>query len=239
MAIRLGALRRPGLVAGLLAGLVVLGIRKWKVPAAVRGIMPVVVIPLLSTLIVGILMFVVLGPPLAALTTGLTNWLTGRSGATKIILGIILGLMMAFDMGGPINKTAYSFAALGLTSAPPDAPTNSAPFLIMAAVMLAGYGLWQIFRWGGHQHQALIGDLLLLVPNGALVSCAWMVSRHQDLGRRTCRAWRLLTVALCLYMLGDVLQLVYEVLLHRRAYPTWADAAYLSFYLVAGGGGAA
>ena len=115
-----------------------LGIRKWKVPAAVRGIMPVVVIPLLSTLIVGILMFVVLGPPLAALTTGLTNWLNGLSGANKIILGIILGLMMAFDMGGPINKTAYSFAALGLTSAPPDAPTNSAPFLIMAAVMAAG-----------------------------------------------------------------------------------------------------
>ncbi|HEY4702072.1 MAG TPA: GGDEF domain-containing protein [Streptosporangiaceae bacterium] len=111
-----------------------------------------------------------------------------------------------------------------------------APILIMAAVMMAGYGLWQIFRWGGHQHQALIGDLLLLVPNGAVVGCAWMVSRHQDLGRRTCRAWRLLTVALCLYMLGDVLQLVYEVLLHRRPYPTWADAAYLSLYVVAFGG---
>jgi diguanylate cyclase (GGDEF)-like protein len=111
-----------------------------------------------------------------------------------------------------------------------------APILIMAAVMMAGYGLWQIFRWGGPQHQALIGDLALLVPNGALVSCAWLVSRHRDLGRRTCRAWRLLTVALCLYMLGDVLQLVYEVLLHRRAYPTWADAAYLSLYVVAFGG---
>ena len=111
-----------------------------------------------------------------------------------------------------------------------------APILIMAAVMMAGYGLWQIFRWGGHQHQALIGDLLLLIPNGAVVGCAWMVSRHQDLGRRTCRAWRLLTVALCLYMLGDVLQLVYEVLLHRRPYPTWADAAYLSLYVVAFGG---
>jgi PTS system fructose-specific IIC component len=127
-----------GLVAGLLAGLVVLAIRKVKVPPAVRGIMPVVVIPLLSTLVVGILMFVVLGPPLAALTSGLTNWLNGLSGANKILLGIILGLMMAFDMGGPINKTAYSFAALGLTGAPPDAPANSTPFLIMAAVMAAG-----------------------------------------------------------------------------------------------------
>jgi diguanylate cyclase (GGDEF)-like protein len=111
-----------------------------------------------------------------------------------------------------------------------------APVLIMAAVMLVAYGLWQIFRWGGHQHQALIGDLSQLVPNGALVAWAWMVSRRRDLGRRTCRAWRVLTVAVCLYMLGDVLQLVYEVVLHKRAYPTWADAAYLSFYVVAVGG---
>jgi diguanylate cyclase (GGDEF)-like protein len=105
--------------------------------------------------------------------------------------------------------------------------------LIMAAVLLVSYGLWQIFRWGGHQHQALIGDLALLVPNGVLVTWAWRVSRRQDLGRRTCRAWRLFLVALCLYMLGDVLQLIYEVVLHKRAYPTWADAAYLSFYVVA------
>jgi PTS system fructose-specific IIC component len=127
-----------GLIAGLLAGAVVLGIRKIKVPRSVAGIMPVVVIPLVSTLIIGILMFVVLGPPLAALSAGLTNWLNGLSGANKILLGIVLGLMMAFDMGGPINKTAYSFAALGLTSAPPDAPADSATFLIMAAVMAAG-----------------------------------------------------------------------------------------------------
>jgi PTS system fructose-specific IIC component len=127
-----------GLVAGLLAGAVVLGIRRVKVPKSVRGIMPVVVIPLLSTLVVGILMFVVLGPPLTALSAGLTNWLNGLSGANRIFLGIILGLMMAFDMGGPINKTAYSFAALGLTSAAPDAPANAAAFQIMAAVMAAG-----------------------------------------------------------------------------------------------------
>ncbi len=121
-----------GLVAGLLAGAIVLAIRKVKVPRAVAGIMPVVVIPLLSTLVIGILMFVVLGPPLAALTTGLNNWLNGLSGANKVVLGIILGLMMAFDMGGPINKTAYSFAALGLASG------TQASFEIMAAVMAAG-----------------------------------------------------------------------------------------------------
>ncbi|NMH97719.1 PTS fructose transporter subunit IIC [Pseudonocardia acidicola] len=121
-----------GLAAGLLAGAVVMLIKRWKVPRAVAGIMPVVVIPLISTFIVGVLMFVVLGPPLGALTTGLTNWLNGLSGANKILLGILLGLMMAFDMGGPINKTAYAFAVTGLTIA---TTTN---LEIMAAVMAAG-----------------------------------------------------------------------------------------------------
>jgi fructose PTS system EIIBC or EIIC component len=77
-------------------------------------------------------MFVVLGPPLAAMAAGLTNWLNGLSAANRVLLGILLGLMMGFDMGGPINKTAYSFAALGLAAATP------ASFEIMAAVMAAG-----------------------------------------------------------------------------------------------------
>lgn len=110
---------------------------------------------------------------------------------------------------------------------------TGATTLIAAAAMLLVYGLWQIFRWGGHAHQALIGDLAYVPVNGAAIVCAWRVSQRKDLGRRTCRTWRLLSVALGLYLLGDLLQLVYEVVLHRRAYPTWADAAYLSFYVVA------
>ncbi len=110
---------------------------------------------------------------------------------------------------------------------------TGATTLIAAVAMLIAYGLWQIFRWGGHGHQALIGDLAYVPVNGAGVFCAWRVSQRKDLGRRTCRTWRLLSVALGLYLLGDLLQLVYEVLLHRRGYPTWADAAYLSFYVVA------
>ena len=121
-----------GLVAGLLAGAVVLLIRRVKVPRAVAGIMPVVVIPLVSTMIVGFLMFVVLGPPLGALTSGLTSWLNGLSGANRILLGILLGLFMAFDMGGPINKTAYAFAVAGLST------QTETSFQIMAAVMAAG-----------------------------------------------------------------------------------------------------
>jgi diguanylate cyclase (GGDEF)-like protein len=107
------------------------------------------------------------------------------------------------------------------------------PTLAAASAMLVFYGLWQVFRWGGHQHQALIGDLAFFPVNGAAALCAWRVSLRQDLGRPTCRAWRLLSAALWLYLLGDMLQLLYEVVLHKRSYPTWSDAAYLSYYVVA------
>jgi diguanylate cyclase (GGDEF)-like protein len=107
------------------------------------------------------------------------------------------------------------------------------PVLVTVLAMLAGYGLWQVFRWGGHRHQALIGDLAFFPVNGGAAWWAWRVSRRQDLGRATCRAWRLLSVAFWLYLLGDAIQLLYEVVLHQRADPSWADAAYLSFYPVA------
>ena len=106
------------------------------------------------------------------------------------------------------------------------------PTLAAAAAIMAAYGLWQVFRWG-HQHQALIGDLAFFLPNAAGGYCAWRVSRRTDLGRATVRAWRLLSIAIWLYLLGDAIQLVYEVILHQRPDPTWADAAYIAFYPVA------
>jgi GGDEF domain-containing protein len=106
------------------------------------------------------------------------------------------------------------------------------PTLAAAVAITAAYGLWQVFRWG-HQHQALIGDLAFFLPNAAGGYCAWRVSRRIDLGRATVRAWRLLSVAIWLYLLGDAIQLIYEVVLHQRPDPTWADAAYLAFYPVA------
>ena len=106
------------------------------------------------------------------------------------------------------------------------------PTLAAAVAIMAVYGLWQVFRWG-HQHQALIGDLAFFLPNAAGGYCAWRVSRRTDLGRATVRAWRLLSVAIWLYLLGDAIQLVYEVILHQRPDPTWADAAYIAFYPVA------
>jgi diguanylate cyclase (GGDEF)-like protein len=105
--------------------------------------------------------------------------------------------------------------------------------LVFAALVLAVYGMWQIFRWGGRAHQAFIGDLAFIPVNGAAIVLAWLVSRRTVFGRRTCRAWRLLSLAMFLYLLGDLLQFWYENVLHRAAYPTWADAAYLSFYVVA------
>ncbi|GHG07423.1 MULTISPECIES: PTS fructose transporter subunit IIC [Amycolatopsis] len=121
-----------GLVAGLLAGGVVLALKKIQVPKAMRGIMPVVVYPLLGSIVVGVLMYVVVGKPIAAATTGLTSWLNSLSGVSALLLGALLGLMMAFDMGGPVNKAAYAFAVGGLTTG------ATASLQIMAAVMAAG-----------------------------------------------------------------------------------------------------
>jgi fructose PTS system EIIBC or EIIC component len=121
-----------GLVGGIIAGLAALWISRWKLPAGVRGLQPVVIIPLLATLISSGLMAIVLARPLAAALSGMGNWLNGLSGTSAILLGIILGLMMCFDLGGPVNKAAYVFATTGLAAG------SGAPLVIMATVMAAG-----------------------------------------------------------------------------------------------------
>ncbi|PAZ14583.1 PTS lactose transporter subunit IIC [Streptomyces sp. SA15] len=123
-----------GLAAGLIAGGVVMAIQKVNIPAALRGIMPVVVIPLISSAIVGFLMFVVIGKPIAEAQKGMTDWLNGLSGSNAILLGALLGLMMCFDLGGPVNKVAYTFATAGIAVANP----SDSAMKIMAAVMAAG-----------------------------------------------------------------------------------------------------
>ncbi|MFF9376973.1 fructose-specific PTS transporter subunit EIIC [Streptomyces griseoluteus] len=123
-----------GLAAGLIAGGVVLAIQRVNIPAAMRGIMPVVVIPLISSAVVGFLMFVVIGKPIAAAQKGMTDWLNGLTGTNAVLLGALLGVMMCFDLGGPVNKVAYTFATAGIAVA---APSDSA-MKIMAAVMAAG-----------------------------------------------------------------------------------------------------
>ncbi|MFD5969952.1 fructose-specific PTS transporter subunit EIIC [Streptomyces sp. NPDC060311] len=123
-----------GLAAGLISGGVVLAIQRVPIPKALRGIMPVVVIPLVSAAVVGFLMFVVIGKPIASAQSGMTDWLNGLSGANAVLLGALLGLMMCFDLGGPVNKVAYTFATAGIAVA---SPSDSA-MKIMAAVMAAG-----------------------------------------------------------------------------------------------------
>lgn len=118
-----------GLASGLLAGGVVLALKRVQVPRHVAGIMPVVVIPLLSTIAVGLVMSLVIGKPISNATSSLTDALNDLSGKNAIVLGAVLGLMMAFDMGGPVNKVAYTFGIAGLSAGNTE---------VMAAVMAAG-----------------------------------------------------------------------------------------------------
>lgn len=128
----LGAGFIGALVTGILAGYLVRWMTTWKTPRWLSGLMPVVLIPLLGSLAIGLLMFLLLGRPLAALTEAMESWLGGMTGSSMILLGVILGLMMCFDLGGPVNKAAYTFATAGLVA------DNPATLRIMAAVMAAG-----------------------------------------------------------------------------------------------------
>jgi PTS system fructose-specific IIC component len=119
------------LLAGFIAGYVVIGIRKYiKLPKSMDGLMPVLIIPVLSTFIIAIIMTFVLGGPVKAINDAMNSGLVSLSGSSKVLLGLILGIMMAADMGGPINKAAYVFGTATLA--------NGSSSAIMAAVMVAG-----------------------------------------------------------------------------------------------------
>ncbi|RUT33573.1 PTS mannose transporter subunit IIABC [Paenibacillus zeisoli] len=100
-----------GIIAGFLAGYVALGIKKLKVPRALQPIMPIIVIPILASLIVGLIFVFVIGSPIAQLFEALTGWLAGMQGTSSILLALILGAMISFDMGGPVNKVAFLFGS--------------------------------------------------------------------------------------------------------------------------------
>lgn len=103
------------IIAGFLAGIVVYYLKKIKVPPVFRSVMPIFVIPIIGTFVVAGLMQWVIGAPIAALQVGLTNWLSGISEGNIIVLAIIMGLMNAFDMGGPVNKVAYAFTIMAVS----------------------------------------------------------------------------------------------------------------------------
>jgi PTS system fructose-specific IIC component len=136
LSVAIGAGFLGGIAAGFIGGFIALWLARRKVPKTVRGVMPVVVIPLVATFATGLIMLIILGRPLKAISDGLTSWLSGMSGANAVVLGVVLGLMMAFDMGGPVNKVAYTFATTGLAAA--GTATDAPQLKIMAAVMAAG-----------------------------------------------------------------------------------------------------
>lgn len=100
-----------GIIAGFLAGYVALAIKKVKVPKAVQPVMPIIFIPILSSVIVGLLFIYVIGAPVAQVFESLTGWLAGMQGGSSIVLALILGAMIAVDMGGPFNKVAFLFGS--------------------------------------------------------------------------------------------------------------------------------
>lgn len=121
-----------GIVGGILAGLIAYALGTLKLPRWLGSMMPVVITPLVTSLVAGLLMYLLLGAPLAWVMTTLQDWLTSMSGGSALVLGLILGAMMASDLGGPINKAAYLFATAGLSS---GATVNQE---IMAAVIISG-----------------------------------------------------------------------------------------------------
>lgn len=119
-----------GIIAGFLAGYLVQFLNKTiQLPRTLQGLKPTLILPLLGTALTGLLMIYVIGTPVAAVLNVLTEWLKGMNGTNAVLLGLILGAMMAFDMGGPVNKASYAFAT-GLLASDIFGP--------MAAVMVAG-----------------------------------------------------------------------------------------------------
>jgi fructose PTS system EIIBC or EIIC component len=124
-----------GLVGGILAGLVTSQLDRLSRPPWLRGPASLLIVPLSATLASGVAMLVVIGPPLAAASRALATWLTALDGGSAVLLGAILGAMMAADLGGPLNKAAYSFAVAGISA---TSVRDGHALAVMAAVMTAG-----------------------------------------------------------------------------------------------------
>ncbi len=130
LASTLGAGFLGGIVAGFLAGYAARAIAQWvPLPASVEALKPILIIPLLASLVTGLVMIYVVGKPVAGMLEALTDFLAGMGTTNAILLGLLLGGMMCVDLGGPVNKAAYAFS-VGLLASQSYAP--------MAAVMAAG-----------------------------------------------------------------------------------------------------
>ena len=133
---KIGAGFLGALFAGIIGGIVVFYLKKIKVPDVFRSIMPIFVIPLIGTFITAGIMMWVIGKPIAGVTIWLTQWLQNMSGANTVLLAIILGMMIAFDMGGPVNKVAFSFMILSVSE-----QIYTIPAMIGVAICVPPIGL--------------------------------------------------------------------------------------------------
>lgn len=159
------------LLIGLLAGHCVNLLKKAPVPRVVLPVMPIIVIPLLSSLFVGVVMYAVLGLPIAALMSALSEGLKSLSGGNTVLLAAVLGAMIAFDMGGPVNKAAFFFGA---------AMIKEGNFAVMGACAAAictpplGMGLATLFRrsrWSSEMREAgaaALGMGMIGITEGAI-----------------------------------------------------------------------
>ncbi|MGO4742682.1 PTS fructose transporter subunit IIBC [Serratia quinivorans] len=130
LAVSTGAGFLGGIIAGFLAGYVAKFIStKLRLPQSMEALKPILIIPLVASLIVGLIMIFVVGTPVAKIMEGLTHWLQSLGTANAVLLGAILGAMMCTDMGGPVNKAAYAFGVALL---------SSSVYAPMAAIMAAG-----------------------------------------------------------------------------------------------------
>lgn len=149
------------LLIGLIAGWIVNLLKQLTVPKAVRPIMPILIIPIVSSTIVGVLMLKVLGIPIADLMTSLGEWLRTMQSGNAVVLAMILGAMIAFDMGGPVNKAAFFFGA---------AMIKEGNYAVMGACAAAictpplGMGLATLIRrrfWSAEEREAGIAALAM------------------------------------------------------------------------------
>lgn len=130
LASQVGAGFIGGIIAGFLAGYVAKALARYvKLPASVESLKPILIIPLIASLVTGLVMIYIVGEPVAGILAALTSFLENMGSANAVLLGILLGAMMCFDLGGPVNKAAYTFG-VGLLASETYAP--------MAAIMAAG-----------------------------------------------------------------------------------------------------
>jgi PTS system fructose-specific IIC component/fructose-specific PTS system IIC-like component len=150
-----------GIAAGLLAGSAVLLIRRLRVPRVLRPVMPILVIPVLSSLAVGLVMYGLLGTPIREFMAWLAHGLRVLGGGNQVLLGLVLGAMIAFDMGGPVNKTAFFFGV---------ALIKEGNFAVMGACAAAicipplGLGLATLIpagRWSRQEKEAGVAALAM------------------------------------------------------------------------------